>query len=102
MVTSRNALAYVPGTAPIWPYSSECGAPRAALPEAARTALATAVSPAHCGVDRLVPPILIQLTEVLPDGAMATYWPVPGSALKATSGTARRAKAPIPGTALVW
>jgi hypothetical protein len=56
--------------------------------------------PAHCGVERLVPPALSQLGTAAPGDITATYWPVAGSALKATSATARRASVPTPGTVL--
>jgi hypothetical protein len=53
-------------------------------------------------VDRLVPPALIQLTAVLPGDITATYCPLDGSALKATSASVRRTGVPSPGTAAVW
>ena len=92
----------MPGTLPMLLYSSACGEPSTALPLRARSALATATRPAHCGVDRLVPPTLIQLTAVLPGVMTATYWPLAGSALKATSPTLRRATVPRPGTGVFW
>ena len=99
---SLNVLAYRPGTAPICRYSTSCGSPSTALPARLRRALATASRPAHCGVDRLVPPALTQLTAELPGDITAVYWPVSGSALKATSATPRRSRAPTPGRPLAW
>ena len=82
--------------------SAACGAPITAFADCARMALATATRPAHCGVDRLVPPTLSQLTVLLPGVITAVYWPVDGSALKATSATLRRTGVPMPGTLAFW
>ena len=79
-----------------------CGVVSAASPAWARSALATASRPAHCGVARLVPPALTQPTVLLPGAMVATYCPVAGSALKATSATPRRTGTPMPGTLLFW
>ena len=38
----------------------------------------------------------------LPGDITAVYWPVSGSALKATSATPRRSRAPTPGRPLAW
>ena len=101
-VMSAKLLAKVPGTVAIWPYKMLCGKPSAVLACSARLALAMAIRPAHCGVDRLVPPMLSQLAVLLPGVITAVYWPVAGSALKATSATLRRSRLVRPGTLAVW
>jgi hypothetical protein len=81
---------------------SLCTNPKALCELSRRWALATATIPAHCGVPKLVPPMLYQLTPVCPGGITATYWPVLGSALNATSATLRKVCEPRPGTLAVW
>src|ERR1700712_4007042 len=81
----------------VW-YSVAWKSPSTAFEAATRRALATAARPAHGGVPMLVPPYEFHAVVAAPLAVSATYWPVVGLALNATSETARIFATPAPGT----
>src|SRR4051812_23914569 len=95
--TSVKAAAYVAAEAAMVLYSVAWKSPSNALEAATRRAFATATRPAHCGAPMLVPPYEFHEVLVAPCSVSATYWPVAGLALKATSDVARILAAPAPG-----